>query len=87
MTRLFFNLLFGMISLAGFGLIIYGLMLKPRRGLEEEEKVTLGFGDPGESTGFLDFDTGHEGLKHKEKETFDPDKHRPEVIETKRHSP
>ncbi|MCE5332968.1 MAG: hypothetical protein LLG06_00105 [Desulfobacteraceae bacterium] len=86
MTRLLFNLIFGLISVAGFGLIIYGVMLRPnaesRSG--EEEKVALGFGDTGESQGFLDFDTGHEGLKSKEKETFDPEKHVPEVIESKR---
>jgi len=84
MTRLLFNLIFGLISLAGFGLIIYGVMLKPQNTPEQEEKVTLGFGESSETTGFLDFDTGHEGLKHKEKETFDPDKHHPDLIESKR---
>ncbi len=83
MTRLYLALVFAVLSLSGLGLILYGV-LAGRNGRSACEKGdVLGFaGSPDESDGFqlLDLDTGHEGLQHKEKEAFNPGKHRPEPI-------
>jgi hypothetical protein len=47
--------------------------------------VAAGFSDSaGEPGGVLDLDIGHEGLKHWEKEPFDPDKHKPEPLEARK---
>jgi hypothetical protein len=68
---------------AGLALVLYAIMAGRRRNPESigEESVAVGFSDsvagPG---GVLDLDIGHEGLKHREKEPFDPDKHKPDPI-------
>jgi hypothetical protein len=76
------TLIFSVVSLAGLGLILYGALA--RRGSDskpaEGEDTTLGFLEPVEQGGLLDLDTGHEGLKHREKEPFDPEKHKPEPL-------
>lgn len=81
MTRLYLALVFAVLSLSGLGLILYGV-LAGRNGRPACEKGdVLGF-SADESAGFqlLDLDTGHEGLQHKEKEAFNPGKHKPEPI-------
>jgi hypothetical protein len=83
MTRFYATLIFSVVSLAGLGLILYGALA--RRGLDskpaEGEDTALGFLEPVEQgPGLLDLDTGHEGLKHREKEPFDPEKHKPEPL-------
>ncbi len=85
MSQFSLTLAFALISLAGLGLIWYGLRLRRVANTAEQGKEILGFSDAtGEGSGFLDFDTGYEGLKHKEKEVFDPDKHVPEVLESRK---
>ena len=83
MTRLYMTLLCAVVSLAGLSLILYGVLTgRDRRSTGEKDDV-IGFADsPDEPRGFqlLDLDTGHEGLKHKGKEAFDPGKHKPETI-------
>jgi hypothetical protein len=73
------TLLFSASSLAGLGLILYAF--KANRPPTESEDALLAFSDSNERDfGILDLDTGHEGLKHREKEPFDPEKHKPELI-------
>ncbi len=87
MIRFYLALVFSVMSLAGFGLILYGILARPMNnaGSINDGNVVLGFSETGEeAAGLLDFDTGHEGLKHKGKEPFDPDKHKPEPIESKK---
>ncbi len=87
MTGLHLNLIFSILSLAGLGMILYGIKLKRARAAEKDENLHLGFSESEEEgAGFLDFDTGHEGLKHKEKQPFHPDSYRPEPIESKKKS-
>jgi hypothetical protein len=84
MTRFVLSLVFLAACAVGFGLILYAVLSGSHRKHEsiERESVPVGFSDsssvPG--AGILDSDTGHEGLKHREKEPFDPDKHKPEPI-------
>jgi len=91
MSRFYLTLVFSAASLAGFGMILYGILAGPRQNREaNREAVTLGFFGSAEEPvgGILDLDMGHEGLKHREKEAFDPEKHKPEPIEsTKKNSP
>ncbi len=87
MTRFYLALLFSIMSLAGFGMILYGILARPAKSLGsiDDGGVVLGFSESNEDgVGLLDFDTGHEGLKHKGKEPFDPEKHKPEPIEAKK---
>jgi hypothetical protein len=83
MTRLYLALVFGVVSLSGLGMILYGVVAgRDRRSTGEKDDV-LGFSDSAEEpAGFqlLGLDTGHEGLQHKEKEAFNPGKHKPEPI-------
>jgi hypothetical protein len=83
MTRYYLSLIFSAASLAGLGLLLYAIMAmrganpKPAEG----EDAVLGFSEPVEQGfGLLDLDTGHEGLKHREKEPFDPEKHKAEPL-------
>lgn len=83
MTRLYLALVFGVVSLSGFGMILYGVATGRDRRSTGERGDVLGFSDSAdEPAGFqlLDLDTGHEGLQHKEKEAFDPGKHKSEPI-------
>ncbi len=88
MTRFYLALVFSVMSLAGFGLILYGILARPVKNLGslDDENVVLGFSESTDESapGLLDFNTGYEGLKHKGKEPFDPEKHKPEPIESKR---
>ena len=81
MTRFYLAIAFSIASLTGLALILYGALAGSRRR-EDERAVALGFsGAAGnEPTAVLDLDIGHEGLKHREKEPFDPDKHKPQPI-------
>jgi hypothetical protein len=83
MTRFYLTLLFSATSVAGIGLVLYAILAGRRRNCEPigGESVAVGFSDSaGKPGGVLDLDIGHEGLKHREKEPFDPDKHKPEPI-------
>jgi hypothetical protein len=83
MARFCLTLLFSATSVAGLGLVLYAILAGRRRNRESigEESVAVGFSDSaGEPGGVLDLDIGHEGLKHREKEPFDPDKHKPDPI-------
>lgn len=90
MTRFILTMVFLAACAVGFGLILYAVMAGPRqkRASIEAESVPVGFSDlsAGRGAGILDSDTGHEGLKHREKEPFDPDKHKPEPIESRKNS-
>lgn len=81
MNRVYLTILFCCASLAGLGLIAYGLLTRRRAGSGEAEKLPLGFSaSPKQPFELLDLDMGHEGLTHREKELFDPGRHRPEPI-------
>ncbi len=88
MTRFCLTLVFSAASLTGFGLILYGMLAGSRRnrGSIDGGCVALGFSDSAEEpgVGIIDLDMGHEGLKHREKEPFDPNKHKPEPIGSKK---
>jgi hypothetical protein len=71
--------LFSAVSLAGFIMILYAIFAK-KKPVEPDDSV-IAFSDSGErDKEILDLDTGHEGLKHREKEHFDPEKHKPEPL-------
>ena len=83
MTRFTMTLILSVVSLAGLGLIVYGAAAGrgSNRKVAEGEDTALGFFEPVEQDpGLLDLGTGHEGLKHTEKEPFDPEKHKPEPL-------
>jgi len=88
MSRICLTLLFSAVSVAGLGLLLYALLAgRPPRGALRSGagSVAAGLSDSaGEPGGVLDLDMGHEGLKHWEKEPFDPDKHKPEPIEARK---
>jgi hypothetical protein len=77
------TLIFCGVSLAGLCLLLYAIAAmrganpKPAEGddtvLDLSESVEQG-------CGVLDLDTGHEGLKQRQKEPFDPEKHKPEPL-------
>ena len=89
MTRFYLTLVFSASAFAGFGLILYSILASRQNrcsagGQAGGEAVSLGFSDSPEEPGILDLDMGHEGLKHRGKEPFDPGKHKPEPIESKK---
>jgi hypothetical protein len=88
MTRIYLTILFSSVSVAGLCLIVYGLLTRSRRSAGSSGKEQLGFSDsPEHNFEFLDLDMGHEGLKHREKERFDPVRHRPEPLSSGKKSP
>lgn len=85
MSQYYLTIIFAVISLTGLGLIIYGSMLKREEQPESiESEEVLAFSDSGESADRLFDDMGYEGLQHKEKEAFNPEKHRPEPLESRK---
>ena len=79
MTRIYMMLVFAAISLAGLGLVLYGILTN--RKPAEAEDASIGFSESvDQDSGILDLDTGHEGMKHRDKEPFDPEKHKPEPL-------
>jgi hypothetical protein len=88
MTRFYLIVAFAAASVTGFVLILYAILTGSRANCgssfdsAEAAGVELGFSDPvsGSGPGLLDLDMGHEGLKHKEKEAFDPARHKPQPI-------
>jgi hypothetical protein len=81
MSRFILTLLFSLIAMSGIGTVIYGVLMKSSE--EEQEKVVLGFPDSSDLGHSILDDMGHEGMKLREKETFDPEKHKPESIDSK----
>ncbi|MGC8490294.1 MAG: hypothetical protein ACP5SH_01030 [Syntrophobacteraceae bacterium] len=85
MTGLGPTILFSCIIIAGVCLIAYGVFLRPRspKNTGKAEGLPLGFSDSRrQSFELLDLDMGHEGLTHRQKERFDPGRHRPELLTT-----
>ncbi len=80
MTRFCVTFLFSAASVAGLGMILYALLAGSRRNRESVGPESMTADSAVEPGGVLDLDIGHEGLKHREKEPFDPDKHKPEPI-------
>lgn len=83
MTGPSLTILFSCITIAGACLIACGVFLRPRSRNDSGKagRLPLGFSDsrrpPFE---LLDLDMGHEGLTHRQKERFDPGRHRPEPL-------
>ncbi|MFZ0944722.1 MAG: hypothetical protein WB930_07255 [Syntrophobacteraceae bacterium] len=87
MSRFCLTMLFSVMSVAGLGLVLYALLAGGRRNSEPIGAGSAAAGlcdSAGEPGGVLDLDIGHEGLKHWEKKTFNPDKHKPEPIEARK---
>ncbi|SPF35975.1 exported hypothetical protein [Syntrophobacter sp. SbD1] len=89
MIRLYLTVAFAAASLAGLGLILYGALTGSRQSPRLADPVTggsidLGFAGEESGVGILDLDIGHEGLKHREKEAFDPGRYKPEPIESRK---
>jgi hypothetical protein len=82
MSRFLVTLIFSLIAMSGLGMVIYGILIKPSGN--EENRVVLGFQEPGEESVDILDDLGHEGMRHTEKETLDPGKYRSEPIEIKK---
>ena len=82
MTRFYLLLAFAAASVTGFAMILYSILAGSRPSPAEAAGVDLSFSDSVTGSGpvLLDLDMGHEGLKHKEKEPFDPRKHKPQPI-------
>jgi hypothetical protein len=85
MTRFCLTVLFSAISVTGLALVMFAILAGRRnRAPVGPESLVEGLSDSaGEPGGVLDLDMGHEGLKHREKEAFDPDKHKPEPIDAR----
>jgi len=81
MTRFYLTVAFATASLAGLALILHAVLAGPR-DREGERPVELGFSCLGseKSAPILDLDMGHEGLKHRKKELFDPGRYKPEKL-------
>jgi hypothetical protein len=77
MTRFYVTLMFSFVSLAGLVLVLHAILANRKPAVTED--APLGFSDEQDS-GILDLETGHEGLKHRDKEPFNPDKHKPEPL-------
>jgi len=88
MTRLLLTVVFSASCVAGFAMIVYAAISRRDRRAPEHN-VALCFSDSPETpaAGILDLDIGHEGLKHREKEPFNPEKHKPEPIESRKKIP
>jgi hypothetical protein len=88
MSHLFLTLIFSLLALTGFGLIVYGIRLKPARSNEtagNENDIVLEFSDVGGgSPEIIDLESGPDSIQFDEKKHFDPGKHRPEKIESKK---
>ena len=82
MSRFLATLIFSLIAMSGLGMVIYGILIKQPE--KDENRVVLGFQESGEDGVDILDDLGHEGLRHAEKETLDPEKYRPEPIEMKK---
>ncbi len=76
MTRLYMALIFSAVSLAGLALILYASLANRKPAVARDTPLDLSEPDGG----ILDLETGHEGLKHRDKEPFDPEKHKPEPL-------
>jgi hypothetical protein len=88
MSRLFLTLMFSLSTLTGLGLIVYGARLKPARNRDtaaSEDDIVLEFSDAGEGNPeILELEKGPDDMDFDEKKHFDPGKHRPEKIESKK---
>jgi hypothetical protein len=88
MSRLFLTLLFTLSAVSGLGLLIYGARLKPARNSETpevEDGIVLEFSSVGEGApDILELEKGPADMDFDEKKHFDPGKHLPEKIETKK---
>ena len=82
MSRFLVTLIFSLIAMSGLGMVIYGILIKQPE--KDENRVVLGFQEPGEDCVDILDDLGHEGMRHAEKETLDREKYRPERIEMKK---
>jgi hypothetical protein len=89
MIRLFLTLMFSFLALAGFGLILYGITLKPTRNNEDTggggDEILLEFsGAREDGPEIIDLERGPDSMDLDEKKHFDPVKHRPEKIVLKK---
>lgn len=88
MSRLFLTLIFSLFSFTGIGLIVYGIRLKPAPNCETGEcgdDIVLEFSDTGEENSeILELKKGPDDMDFDQKKHFDPGKHRPEKIQTKK---
>ena len=88
MNRLILNLIFSLFSLSGLGLIVHGIRLKPvrdREAAESGDDIVLHFSGAAEgSSDILELEKGPEDMDFDQKKHFDPGKHRPEKIESKK---
>ncbi len=83
MTRFLMALIFSSASLAGLALILYAVLAAPGTGSRtaEANDTVLGFSESAEQPGRVpEPDTRHESHEHREKEPFDPNKHKPEPL-------
>jgi len=82
MSRLFLTLMFSLLTVTGLGLIVYAARLKPARDHDTTgtgDDIMLEFSDAGEGSSEILHDMDFDEKKH-----FDPGKHRPEKIESKK---
>lgn len=88
MSRLFLTLMFALTALTGLGLIVYGARLKSAGNLDTTptgDDIVLQFSDAGEATSeIFELEKGPDDMDFDEKKHFDPGKHRPEKIESKK---
>ena len=88
MSRLLLTLMFSLLTVTGLGLIVYAARLKPARDHDTTgtgDDIMLEFSDAGEgSSEILQLEKGPDDMDFDEKKHFDPGKHRPEKIESKK---
>jgi hypothetical protein len=73
------TLIFSAVSLAGLALILYASLANRKPAVARDTPLDLSEPDE-QDVGILDLETGHEGLKHRDKEPFNPEKHKPEPL-------
>jgi hypothetical protein len=88
MSGLFFTLMFSLSAVTGLGLIVYGATLKSAGNQDTPGTggdIVLQFSDAGEgSPQIFELEKGPDDMDFDEKKHFDPGKHRPEKIESKK---
>lgn len=88
MIRPIFTLLFSLSALTGLGLIVYGMRLKSSRSGQtsvSDDDIVLEFSGAAEmDSEILELEKNSTGMEIDEKKHFDPGKHHPERIASRK---
>ncbi len=81
MNHFWISAFFSILALAGLAMIVIGIRMKPEDGggAEKGGDIVLGFSSGDDQV--LDLEMSTQNMEHREKETFDPQKHQPQALE------